>query len=72
MKFSAIIVLTFITTSTFGQNLSSEIDDIYNFQPSKLSDKEQESKFPALDQFWNKVQLRYCPIKCVFTKLAHK
>ena len=56
MKFSAIIVLTFITASAFGQNLSSEIDDIYNFQPSKLSDKEQESKFPALDKFWNKVK----------------
>ena len=58
MKFSAIIVLTFITTSTFGQNLSSEIDDIYNFQPSKLSDNEQECKFPALDKFGNMVQLR--------------
>ena len=56
MKFSAIIVLIFITAYAFGQNLSSEIDDIYNFQPSKLSDKEQESKFPALDKFWDKVK----------------
>ncbi len=49
MKFTAIIVFTLVTVSTYGQTLSNEIDAIYNFQPGKLSDKEQESKFPALD-----------------------
>ena len=56
MKFIAIIISTFFTTFTFGQTLSSEIDSIYNFKPSKLSDKEKESKFPALDRFWEKVK----------------
>jgi len=56
MKFTAIIVFTLVTVSTYGQTLSNEIDAIYNFQPSKLSDKEQESKFPALDSLWNKVK----------------
>lgn len=56
MKLLAITVLTIITTSIFGQTLSTEINNIYNFQPSKLSDKEQQSKFPALDKFWEKVK----------------
>lgn len=56
MKFIAIIIFSFSTTFTFGQTLSKEIDSIYNFKPSKLSDKEQESKFPALDKFWEKVK----------------
>ncbi|MES2649288.1 MAG: hypothetical protein V4717_20585 [Bacteroidota bacterium] len=56
MKLIAIIISTFVATFALGQTLSQEIDNIYNFQPSKLSDKEQESKFPALDEFWNKVK----------------
>ncbi len=56
MKLIAIIILTFVATFALGQTLSKEIDNIYNFQPSKLSDKEQESKFPALDKFWEKVK----------------
>jgi len=55
MKLTSIIVLIFISASTFGQSLS-EIDSIYNFQPGKLSDKEKETKLPALDRFWDKVK----------------
>lgn len=56
MKLIATVILTLITTFTFGQTLSGEIDSIYTFKPSKLSDKEQESKLPALDKFWEKVK----------------
>jgi hypothetical protein len=56
MKFIAVIISTFLTTFAFGQSLSQEIDIIYNFKPSKLSDKEQESKLAGLDKFWEKVK----------------
>lgn len=56
MKFLAVIILTLNTTFTCGQTLSKEIDSIYTFNPGKLSDKEQESKLPALDKFWEKVK----------------
>jgi hypothetical protein len=52
------IILTFLLLSTvaFGQTLTKEIDEIYDFKPSKLSDKEQETKIPLLDKFWDKVK----------------
>lgn len=56
MKFTAIIILTLVTTFTFGQTLSEDIDSIYTFRPSKLTDKEQESKLAALDKFWEKIK----------------
>jgi hypothetical protein len=39
-----------------AQSLKVEIDSIYNFKPSKLSEKEQETKIPAIDKFWGKVK----------------
>jgi hypothetical protein len=56
MKFTAIIILTLVTTFTYGQTLSEDIDSIYTFKPSKLTDKEQESKLPELDKFWEKIK----------------
>jgi len=56
MKFLVVAILVSCTCTIFGQNLSKEIDSIYSFKPSKLSVKEQESKLPALDKFWNKVK----------------
>jgi hypothetical protein len=56
MKFITIIILTLLSTVTFSQTLSTEIDSIYNFKPARLSDKEQESKLPALGKFWEKVK----------------
>ena len=56
MKFTQTILLTFLTTFSFGQSLTNDIDDIYNFKPSKLTDKEQEIKMPTLDKFWDKVK----------------
>lgn len=56
MKFIQIILLTFLTTLSFGQSLSNDIESIYNFKPSKLTDKEQETKMPTLDKFWDKVK----------------
>jgi len=38
------------------KGFSSEIDSVYTFKPSKLSRKEQETKLPALDRFWEKVK----------------
>ncbi len=53
-----ILLLCFILFSTFtsGQSLRLEIDSIYNFKPSKLSESEQQAKFPAMDKLFNKVK----------------
>ena len=56
MKFIQTILLTFLTTFSFGQSLTDDIDKIYNFKPSKLTDEEQEIKMPSLDKFWDKVK----------------
>lgn len=57
MKFKQIILLAFFSTLTsFGQSITKEIDSIYSFKPSKLTDKERELKMPALDRFWEKVK----------------
>ena len=56
MKFIQTILMTFLTTLSFGQSLTNDIDNIYNFKPGKLTDKEQEIKMPTLDKFWDKVK----------------
>jgi len=56
MKIIQTIILTLFSTFVFGQSFPEEIDNIYNFQPSKLTDKEQELKMPTLDKFWDKVK----------------
>lgn len=56
MKLITTFFFALISTLAFGQTLSNEIDSIYTFKPSKLSSKEQESKLPALDKFWDKVK----------------
>ena len=64
MKFIKTIILTLLTTFTFGQTLTDDIDSIYNFKPSKLTDKERELKMPGLDKFWEKVKadtIQYLP-----------
>lgn len=65
MKLLTTVILTLLVTFTFGQTLTDEIDSIYNFKPSKLSSKEQETKFPALDKFWDKIKsdtAKYLPL----------
>ncbi len=64
MKFIQVILLTFLTTFVAGQSLTNEVDSIYDFKPSKLTDKEKELKMPSLDKFWEKVKsdtLQYLP-----------
>jgi hypothetical protein len=56
MKTIAILIALFIPLLSFGQPIAAEIDSIYNFKPAKLSGKEQESKLPSLDNFWEKVK----------------
>ena len=57
MKFKSIILLAlFSTLTSCGQSVTNEIDNIYSFKPSKLTDKERELKMPALDGFWEKVK----------------
>jgi hypothetical protein len=57
MKFKSIILLAlFSTLASYGQSVTNEIDNIYSFKPSKLTDKERELKMPALDGFWEKVK----------------
>lgn len=65
MKFLQSILLIFLTTLSFGQSLSNDIESIYNFEPSKLTDKEQEIKMPLLDKFWDQVKsdtTKYLPL----------
>lgn len=56
MKLIITLFLALFVNFTFGQTLSGDIDRIYTFKPGKLSDKEQETKLPALDGFWDKVK----------------
>ena len=65
MRITIILAFLFLSTVTFGQTLTKEIDGIYDFKPSKLSDKEQETKMPSLDKFWDKVKkdtTKYLPM----------
>lgn len=57
MKFKSLILLAlFSTLTSCGQSVTNDIDNIYSFKPSKLTDKERELKMPALDEFWKKVK----------------
>ncbi len=40
---------------TYGQDLHREIQEIYNFEPHKLSKESQEPKVKLMDAFWEKV-----------------
>lgn len=57
--FRPTLLISFLLFSSIclGQALKGEIDNIYNFKPSKLSKSEQEAKVPNLDTFWNKIKL---------------
>ncbi|MGY3215052.1 hypothetical protein [Mucilaginibacter sp. HD30] len=64
MRVKLLLAFVFVTTIAAGQTLKVEIDNIYNFQPSKLSKSEQEAKFPAMDKLFNKITsdtARYLP-----------
>lgn len=54
MQFRLLIILLLFTSLSFGQSLN--VDNIYDFSPSKLKRSEQEKKLPALDGLWNKVK----------------
>lgn len=56
MRLIIIFISIISWTTSFGQNLKDEVDNLYNFKPSKLTKKEQETKVPALDNFWNKIK----------------
>lgn len=75
MKFILIPLLAFLTTLSFGQSLTNDIDSIYNFKPSKLTDKEQAVKMPALDKFWDKVKsdtIQYLPsLRAALKSVGH-
>jgi len=45
-----------LSTLGFGQSLKVEIDNVYNFKPSKLSKAEQQAKFPAMDKLFDKIK----------------
>ena len=53
-----LFLLVFIVSGTFtyGQSLKTEIDQVYNFKPSKLSKAEQQAKFPVMDKLFAKIQ----------------
>lgn len=53
-----LLLVLFILNSglALGQALHKDIHDIYNFEPHKLSGKEQECKAKLMDAFWEKVK----------------
>jgi hypothetical protein len=56
MHIKLLLGFVFINTLAFGQSLKVDIDNVYNFKPSKLSKSEQQAKFPAMDKFFDKVK----------------
>jgi hypothetical protein len=55
MRIKLLLAFVFVSTIALGQTLKVEIDNIYNFKPSKLSKSEQQAKFPAMDKLFNKI-----------------
>jgi len=51
-----LLVFVFLGAFTYGQSLKTEIDQVYNFKPSKLSKAEQQAKFPVMDKLFAKIQ----------------
>lgn len=56
MRIILLLAFVFVNTLVSGQSLKAEIDNIYNFKPSKLSKSEQQAKFPAMDKLFNKIK----------------
>ncbi|MES2376182.1 MAG: hypothetical protein V4553_06380 [Bacteroidota bacterium] len=56
MRFRLLLGFIFFNTIVLGQSLKEEIDNIYNFKPSKLSKAQQQAKFPAMDKLFNKIK----------------
>ncbi len=56
MKFIQILCFTLLTTYAYGQTLSNEVDSIYNFKPSKITENEKRRIGTVLDKFWEKVK----------------
>ena len=50
-----LFLIIFISVSAHGQSLHEDIQEIYNFEPHKLSRQEQEPKSKLMDNFWRKV-----------------
>ncbi len=56
MRIKLLLVLVFFNTVVLAQSLKVEIDNTYNFKPSKLSKAEQQAKFPAMDKLFDKIK----------------
>lgn len=56
MRIILLLCFVWVTNQTFGQSLKAEIDETYNFKPSKLSKAEQQAKFPAMDRIFDKIK----------------
>ena len=56
MRIKLLLGFVFVNTVVLGQSLKLEIDNTYNFKPSKLSKSEQQAKFPAMDELFNKIK----------------
>lgn len=48
-------LIFFASLSTYGQSLHDDIQEIYSFEPHKLSEQEQGPKAKLMDDFWQKV-----------------
>ncbi|WP_295796822.1 hypothetical protein [Mucilaginibacter sp.] len=56
MRIKLLLGFIFINTFALGQSLKVEIDNTYNFKPSKLSKAEQQAKFPVMDKLFDKIK----------------
>jgi len=75
MRITLLSALIFISTLASGQSIKAEIDNTYNFKPSKLSKAEQEAKFPAMDKLFKKISddtAKYLPqLRAELNSLGH-
>jgi len=49
------LLLFCVTNIFYSQTFHEEVQTVFNFTPSKLSEKEQQELFPKLDKFFEKV-----------------
>lgn len=56
VKCRIVFCFFFLMQVSYGQSLHKDIQNIYNFEPHKLSREEQSVKVKLMDQFWGKIK----------------
>lgn len=55
MRLFTTCLILFISFSSLGQDLHSEVERVFNFYPHKLTSEEQKALYPKLDKFFELV-----------------